>query len=115
MAIVFLGLLTGIFSGIVGIGGGLILVPALTLIFGLSQHASQGTTLAMMVPPVGILAAWTYYQHGHVNIKVALLLILGFVFGGLIGAKIAVQLPVLLLRKLFAALLIVSGIYMMVK
>ena len=106
---VLLGLLTGIFSGMFGLGGGLIVVPALVLIFGLSQHLAQGTTLAMMIPPIGLLAAWTYYSKGFVNLKIAGLLCLGFFFGGLLGAKFVVGLPDLVLRRIFGfALLLIS-------
>ena len=106
---ILLGLLTGIFSGMFGLGGGIIVVPALVLIFGLSQHNAQGTTLAMMVPPIGLLAAWTYYSKGFVDLKIAGLLCLGFFFGGLLGAKFVVGLPEPVLRKLFGvALLLIS-------
>ena len=67
----FLGLLAGALSGLIGIGGGIIIVPALVFLFGLSQHHAQGTTLALLVPPIGILAAWTYYKQGDVDLKIA--------------------------------------------
>ncbi len=106
---IFLGLLTGIFSGMFGLGGGIIVVPALVLIFGLSQHQAQGTTLAMMIPPIGLLAAWTYYSKGFVDLRIAGLLCLGFFFGGLIGAKFVVGLPEPVLRRIFGfALLLIS-------
>ena len=106
---ILLGLLTGILSGMFGLGGGIIVIPALVLIFGLSQHLAQGTTLAMMIPPIGLLAAWTYYSKGFVNLKIAGLLCLGFFFGGLLGAKLVVGLPDLVLRKIFGfALLLIS-------
>jgi len=111
---ILLGLTAGTFSGIVGIGGGIIIVPALVLFFGMSQHLAQGTTLAIMVPPIGILAAWTYYNQGYVDIKVALLVALGFLVGGLIGAKIAVYLPNHVLKKIFAFVLFAIGIKMLV-
>ena len=69
-----LGLLAGYFSGLVGIGGGIIIVPALVMLFGMSQHQAQGTTLALMVPPIGILAAMTYYQKGFVSFNYLLIL-----------------------------------------
>jgi hypothetical protein len=68
------GLLAGVVSGLVGIGGGVIVIPALIYLFGFSQHIAQGTTLAMLVPPIGILAALTYYRQGYVNLGVAALL-----------------------------------------
>jgi uncharacterized membrane protein YfcA len=104
-----LGLLAGVLSGVIGIGGGIIVVPALVLIFGLSQHVAQGTTLGMLLPPIGILAVWTYFQKGYVDIKVAALLCAGFVLGGWIGAKIATSLPAATLQKIFGvALLLIS-------
>ena len=77
-----LGLLAGIFSGLIGVGGGVIIVPALVFLFGLSQHQAQGTTLALLVPPIGLLAAWTYYKEGHVDLKIAGLICVGFFLGG---------------------------------
>jgi uncharacterized membrane protein YfcA len=99
---ILLGLLAGTFSGIVGLGGGVILVPALVFIFGLSQQQAQGTTLALMVPPIGILAAYAYYQQGFVDLKIAALVCAGFIFGGWIGAKVAINLPQNILQKIFA-------------
>src|SRR4030067_2331191 len=96
-----LGFLAGTFSGLIGIGGGTIIVPALIFLFGLSQHQAQGTTLAMLVPPIGFLAAWTYYKQGYVDLKIAALLALGFFIGGLVGAKVATRLPNEMLERLF--------------
>jgi len=83
-----LGLITGIFSGLIGIGGAIIIIPILVLLLGLSQHTAQGTTLALMVPPIGLLAAWTYYKAGFVDLKIGGLICLGFFVGGLVGAKV---------------------------
>ena len=81
----------------------------LILLLGFTQHEAQGTTLALMVPPVGILAAWTYYKHGHVNLPVACFICIGFLFGGLIGAKIATGITGAILQKVFGiALFLVS-------
>lgn len=108
-----LGLLAGAFSGIVGLGGGVIIVPALVFLFGMSQHLAQGTTLAIMVPPIGILAAWTYYNQGYVDLKVALFVALGFLIGGLFGAKLAVMIPNDILKKIFACILFLIGLKML--
>jgi uncharacterized protein len=104
-----LGILAGIFSGLIGIGGGVIIVPALVFLFGFSQHQAQGTTLAMLVPPIGILAAWTYYKQGFVDLRVAALLAAGFFIGSLFGAKFATGLSSIVLEKIFGvALLLIS-------
>lgn len=107
-----LGLFAGTVSGVIGLGGGIILVPALVYLFGLTQHQAQGTTLALLIPPIGLLAAWTYYQHGYVNLTIAGYVCLGFFVGGLIGAKLGVGLPNEVLQKIFGGALVVIGIYM---
>jgi len=104
-----LGLLAGVVSGLIGIGGGSIIIPALIVFFGMSQHQAQGTTLALMVPPIGLLAAWEYYKGGYVDFKIAALICIGFFIGGYFGAKIAVTVPERLLRRIFGiALLLIS-------
>jgi len=108
-----LGLIAGILAGLLGIGGGIILIPALIILFGLSQHQAQGTTLAIMVPPIGLLAAWTYYKQGYVDVKIALFICLGFFIGGLLGAKIAVDIPDVVLKKIFGVSLFLIAIKMM--
>jgi uncharacterized protein len=104
-----LGLVAGTFSGLIGIGGGTIIVPALVFLFGLSQHQAQGTTLALLVPPIGFLAAWTYYKQGYVDLRIAALICAGFFIGGLIGAKFATKLSNVTLERVFGvALLLIS-------
>jgi len=107
-----LGLVTGSFSGLIGIGGAIIIIPCLVLLFGLSQHTAQGTTLALMVPPIGLLAAWTYYKQGYVDLQIAGFICLGFFFGGLIGAELATKIPDELLRKIFGAVLLMVSLKM---
>lgn len=109
---VVLGLAAGILSGLLGIGGGILIVPALVLVFGLSQHLAQGTTLALMVPPIGLLAAWTYYKQGFVDIKIAALICLGFFIGGLIGAKCASSINPIMLKKFFGIALLIAALKM---
>jgi hypothetical protein len=109
---VLLGLIAGIFSGLIGIGGAIIIIPVLVLLFGLSQHTAQGTTLALMVPPIGLLAAWTYYKEGFVNLKIAGLICIGFFLGGLIGAKFATEISDQLLRKIFGVVLLLASLKM---
>jgi uncharacterized membrane protein YfcA len=105
-----LGLCAGIISGMTGIGGGVIILPALIFFLGFSQHQAQGTTLAVLVPPIDLLAAWTYHKQGYTDLKVAAILCLGFFLGGLIGARIGINLPDSTLSKLFAAFMILSAI-----
>ena len=100
-----LGLVAGVFGGIFGLGGGTILIPALVYIFGFSQHLAQGTSLAIMVPPIGLLAAWKYYTNGYVDLHAAPLICLGFFFGGLLGAVMIQPVSDLLLKRLFGGFL----------
>ena len=109
---IILGLFAGALSGLIGIGGGVIIVPSLIFWFGFSQQEAQGTTLGLLVPPIGILAAWTYYQQGYVNLKVAALICFGFVLGGLLGAKLAVNLPANILEKVFGVALLLIALKM---
>ncbi|MFH1778200.1 MAG: TSUP family transporter [Candidatus Omnitrophota bacterium] len=110
-----LGIFAGIVSGLIGLGGGVIVVPCLIFLFGFSQHAAQGTTLTMLIPPIGLLAAWAYYKQGYVNLTVAGLLCLGFVFGGYLGAKFAIGFSEAVLRKIFGVCLLIIAGYMIIK
>lgn len=110
-----LGLAAGVASGFLGIGGGLLLVPAMTLLFGFTQQQAQGTSLAVLIPPVGLLAAWTYYRAGHVNVKIAAFICLGFIFGALAGSRAAIGISNDVLRRVFGAFLIVAGAFTMLK
>ncbi len=113
MTLLLLGLAAGACSGLVGIGGGVIIVPALVLGFGFSQQMAQGTTLALMVLPIGILGALEYSRHGYVDLKVAALIGLGFILGSLFGAKLAVVPPTLLLKRIFGGTLLLIGLKML--
>ena len=105
-----LGLLVGVLSGIVGIGGGILIVPALLYFFHMSQHKAQGTSLAALLAPVGALAFWEYYKAGNVDLKAGLLIALGFLVGGYFGGHWAQQIPELALRRIFGTLLVMIGI-----
>jgi uncharacterized membrane protein YfcA len=107
-----LGLVVGTVSGLIGIGGGVLLTPALIYLFGFTQLSAQGTTLALLVPPVSLLAAWTYYQHGDVNIKVATLIFLGFFVGGFVGAKFAIAIPDIWLKRSFGLAMLAIALKM---
>ncbi len=104
-----LGITAGSLSGLIGIGGGVIIVPALIFLFGLSQHQAQGTTLALLVPPIGILGAWVYYKQGYVDLRIAAVICIGFFLGSMFGAKLATSLSNILLQRIFGiALLLIS-------
>jgi uncharacterized protein len=107
-----LGLVAGSLSGLIGIGGGVIIVPALALFFGMSQHQAQGTTLALLVPPVGLLAALTYYRQGYVDLKIAAFICIGFFLGGFLGAKLAIGLSNIILEKVFGVALLLIAVKM---
>ncbi|MBU0503989.1 MAG: TSUP family transporter [Candidatus Omnitrophota bacterium] len=111
---VILGLVAGVFSGIFGIGGGLILIPALVFLFGLTQHQAQGTTLAIMIPPIGLLAALKYYYSGNVKLNIAAFICLGFFIGGFFGASLIQNLPDLLLKRLFGIFLFIISLKMII-
>jgi uncharacterized membrane protein YfcA len=102
-----LGVVIGGVSGVVGIGGGALLVPALVFLYGMSQIRAQGTSLATLLLPIGFFAFWTYYKAGHVDIKLAVLVSIGFAAGAWAGGLWAQRLPELVLRRGFAALLVV--------
>ncbi|MCK5535031.1 sulfite exporter TauE/SafE family protein [bacterium] len=109
-----IGLLAGSLSGLLGIGGGSIIIPILIYLFGLSQHQAQGTTLALMVPPIGLLAAWHYYRNGNVNIYMASYICIGFLIGGLIGAFLAHSISAIILKRIFGVFLLIISIKMII-
>jgi uncharacterized membrane protein YfcA len=107
-----LGLFGGVLSGLLGIGGATILVPALIVFFGFEQHMAQGTTLAMMIPPIGLLAMLEYYKAGQVNLKVAGILCVGMFVGGFLGAMLAGQMSEQVLRKIFGVFMFLIAVKM---
>lgn len=105
-----IGLAGGILSGLLGLGGAIVIIPALVFLLGFSQQMAQGTTLVMMVLPVGALAAWQYYQQGFVDVKTALALAVTFFVGGYFGARFATYIPQEILKKVFAVVLVLIAI-----
>lgn len=105
-----LGVAVGVISGLVGIGGGALLIPALVYWFGMSQHKAQGTSLATLLLPIGFLAFWEYYKAGNVDLKLALLIAGGFAIGAYVGGRWAQHVPDSVLRKGFAVLLVLLAI-----
>jgi uncharacterized protein len=113
LILIAIGIITGIMAGMLGIGGAIIMVPALVYIMGLGQQAAQGTSLAVMLPPIGIIAAYNYYKAGQVNIKFAIILAVFFLIGSYFGSKISLSLPAPVLKKIFGGLLLVVALKML--
>lgn len=111
--LLLLGLAAGMLSGLVGIGGGIILVPGLIYFLGFSQKMAQGTSLGILLLPVGILAVWQFHKAGYVDVKAVGLVALAFVIGGYFGSKITLALPQETVKKIFAILLLVISIKML--
>ena len=107
-----IGVVAGLLSGMLGLGGAIIIIPALVVLLGYSQQMAQGTALMMMVLPVGALAAVQYYQKGFVDVKAALIMAIFFFVGGYFGAKVATQIPQDILKKVFALMLFAIAIKM---
>lgn len=113
LIIILIGLAAGLFSGIVGVGGGIILVPALIFFVGLTQHQAQGTTLGLLIFPVGLLGVLNYYKKDPINFRIVALLAIGFVVGSYFGSKVAVQLDQAVLRRIFAIVMLVIAVRML--
>jgi uncharacterized protein len=108
-----IGLVAGVLSGVIGIGGGIVVVPALVFILGFSQKMAQGTSLGLLLLPAGILAVLQYYKAGNVNLQAVFILAIGFIVGGYFGGKFTQVLPDNLVKKVFAIMLIVVAIKML--
>jgi uncharacterized protein len=113
LLLVIIGLAAGILSGLVGVGGGIIVVPALVFFLSFTQQQAQGTSLGLLLLPVGILAVLNYYKQGHIDIRVVAIMAVAFVIGGWLGSKWALSLPEVTVKRVFAIILFYSGIKMM--
>ncbi len=108
--LIMVGLLAGVLSGLVGLGGGVIIVPALVFLLGFSQHQAQGTSLGILLLPAGIFAVMNYYKKGYIDVKVVGLLFIGFLVGGWLGSKLSLSISENALKKIFAiALILIAG------
>jgi uncharacterized membrane protein YfcA len=108
-----IGVVTGIMAGMLGIGGAIIMIPAMVFFLGFSQQMAQGTSLAVMLPPIGIFAAYNYWKAGQVNIKFALILAVAFIVGSYFGSKFALNIPQNILKKIFGLLLLLVAAKML--
>jgi len=108
-----IGLFSGMLGGLVGIGGGVVLVPALIYILGFSQLNAQGTSLALIMFPVGVLGVINYYKQGHIDFNIVFILAVGFVVGSFLGSKFAMNIPQAFVKKSFAMLMIIIAMKML--
>lgn len=113
LILLVIGIITGVMAGMLGIGGGLVVIPALVMFMGMTQQQAQGTSLAMMLPPIGIIAAYNYYKAGHVDLKIAMILACMFIVGSYFGSKLAIRLPQDTLKKIFGVFLLLVAIKML--
>ena len=110
--LIVIGILAGLLSGVVGVGGGLIIIPLLIVLLGLSQHEAQGTSLAVMLPPIGILAAINYHKAGFVKWEYAMIIALTFIIGGYFGSKYAVSLRPEIVKRVFGIVMLIGALKM---
>ena len=108
--LIVIGLRAGVLSGLVGVGGGILMIPLLIISLGLTQHQAQGTALFAMLPPIGILAAINYYKAGFVKWEYAAVIALTFVVGGYFGSKLSISLPEQTVRKVFGVIMLIGAI-----
>jgi hypothetical protein len=113
LILIVIGIITGVMAGMLGIGGAIIMIPALVFLLGINQLTAQGTSLAVMLPPIGIIAAYNYYKAGQVNIKYAIILAIFFLVGSYFGSKLALNIPQPLLKKIFGVLLLLVAAKML--
>jgi len=109
ITLALIGITAGIASGYVGIGGGIIIIPALIYFLNLEQHQAQGASIALMLPPIGILAAWNYHKAGFVDWKYALIISVAFIVGSYLSSKWAVNIDAKTLKKVFGIMLLFGG------
>ena len=113
LLLAIIGLAAGILSGMIGVGGGIIIVPALVFVLGFTQQQAQGTSLGLLLLPVGILAVMNYYKQGFIDVKVVGIMCATFILGGWLGSKIALSLPQETVKKIFAVVLIIVAVKML--
>ena len=113
LPLIFIGILAGFLSGMVGIGGGVVMVPLLIYFCGFNQHQAQGTSLAVLAVPVTAVAVFNYYKQGYLNWKFALIIALFFVIGGFLGSKLAISIDQKALKKIFAVMMLAISLKML--
>ena len=110
IALMIIGLLAGMLSGLAGVGGGILIIPLLIVFLGFTQHQAQGTALFAMLPPIGVLAAMNYYKEGFVKWEYAVVIAFAFVVGGYFGSKLSLNLPDQIVRRVFGVIMLLAAI-----
>ena len=113
LILLVVGLAAGILSGIVGIGGGIVIVPALVYFLGFSQKMAQGTSLGILLLPIGVLGAFQFYKQGYIDVKVVAIISVAFIFGSYFGSKIALRLSQDNVKKIFALVMLLVAVKML--
>jgi hypothetical protein len=113
LILISIGILAGMLSGFVGVGGGMVIVPALIYFLGLTQFQAQGTSLALMIPPIGILAVMNYWKADNVNVHYAIIIGITFIIGGYLGSKLVLKLPEAKVKLIFGIIMFYASVRMM--
>jgi len=108
--LLFIGVFAGMLSGFVGVGGGIVIVPALVFFLGFTQHQAQGTSLAMMIPPIGLMAVYNYHKAGHVNMTAAAILCITFFVGAFFGSKLSIAMDPVKVKRVFAIVMMAASL-----
>lgn len=110
LVLICIGIAGGVLSGMFGVGGGIIIVPAFVFFLGMSQHQAQGTSLGLMLLPIGILAAYNYYKTGNLDVKAGLIVAATFVIGGYFGSKLSLSIDQVTLKRVFGVLMLLVSV-----
>jgi len=112
IVLIIIGLMAGILSGFIGVGGGIVMIPLLILFLGLTQFQAQGTALVAMLPPIGILASLNYFKSGYVKWEYAVIIALTFVIGGYFGSRLSLSLNPSTVKRVFGIVMLIAGVKM---
>ncbi|MGZ3862517.1 MAG: TSUP family transporter [Bacteroidia bacterium] len=110
--LLLIGVTAGLLGGMIGLGGGIILIPAMVFILKMDQQTAQGTSIAVMLPPIGLFAVYNYYKAGYVNTSYAMIIAVAFMVGGYFGSQIALKMSPEVMKKIFSVLIVLIAVKM---
>jgi hypothetical protein len=110
LILLLIGVFAGMLSGFVGVGGGILIVPALVYALGYTQHMATGTSLAIMLPPIGVLAVYNYYRSGNINLMAAMVIAAAFFVGAYFGSKLSISLDAKVVKRVFGAVMLLASL-----